>query len=54
MNPKERFLRAIFGDSNESFREFERTVNDMELEKMIEQVRLSKALREDYESKKNK
>ena len=54
MNSKERFLRAIFGDSNESFREFERTVDDMELEKMIEQVRLSKALREVYESKKHK
>ena len=54
MNPKERFLRAIFGDSNESFRKFERTVDDMELEKMIEQVRLSKALREVYESKKHK
>ena len=54
IDARQRLLDAIFGDSDDDYMEFEEKANDMELEKMIEQVKLAKALREAYESKKEK
>ena len=51
---KQRLLDAIFGDGDDDYMEFEEKANDMKKEKMIEQVKLAKALREAYESKKKK
>ena len=54
IDAKQRLFEAIFGDGDDDYMEFEEKSNDMELEKMIEQVKLAKALREAYESKKKK
>lgn len=53
-NSEEELLEAIFGHGKKDYKEFEKMANDMELERMIEQVKLAKALRETYESKKKK
>ena len=54
IDARQRLFDAIFGDGDDDYMEFEEKANDMELEKMIEQVKLAKALREAYESKKKK
>ena len=54
ISAQERLLRAIFGDGNDDYMDFVGITDKMELEKMIEQVKLAKTLREAYESKKKK
>ena len=53
LSRKEILLKAIFGDDDKSYDEFYDIANRMELENMIERIKLSRTLREVYESKKN-
>ena len=53
LSGKEILLKALFGDDNKSYDEFYDIANRMELEKMIERIKLSRTLRKVYESKKN-
>lgn len=52
IDSKAKLLRAIFGDDD--FIEFVGISDKMELEKMIEQVKLAKTLREVYENKRKR